>query len=140
MAANGNIAIYDGKATPVLHTFYPVSAVGGKFIYREAVSGVPFLGQATLELDCSRLTPTNGVGVLKTKLTVPVMETIGSVNAAGYTSAPKVAHWLTKEEKWTFHSRSVEAERKDLRVMSQEFSINSAILQDIVQKFLSPVT
>lgn len=138
MAQNGNIVLYDGKATPVAHTFYPVSAKNNIFLYRERVAGVPLAGQASLRIDMSKVDP-NKVSIATASLAIPILELVGSANAAGYTAAPKVAHTVRAEAKFYVHPRALEAEVKDARVMLQELHINSVIWQDCVQNQQAPI-
>lgn len=104
MSAIANIAVYDGAATPVLHTLVPVSVTreGGAILalWREQLASVPIEAQvfATMKLDKLK------GGIVRSEITVnvPVMETVTNQNAAGYTAAPKVA-FVDKDVWIKFH-------------------------------------
>ncbi len=108
MGAIANIAVYDGAATPVLHTLIPVSVTREKglvrALWREAVAGVPVSAQVSAQVTIQQLQ--SGVYKTEARVEVPVMETIGSQNAAGYTAAPKVAYVNTLVTTGFFHERS----------------------------------
>lgn len=94
MSAQANITVYDGASTPAAHTLVPigVSRMGNiiEANWREAVVTLPLMAQVRFSTRSESLKS----GVLKLSATsvVPVMESIGSQNAAGYTAPPKVAH------------------------------------------------
>lgn len=108
MSAIANIVAYDGAATPVLHTFLPVSVVRDKdevvAEWREALATVPVYAQPRITMKLKRMG--SGVYRVSSRTSVPVMETVGSQNAAGYTAAPKVAYENTDENVGYFHERS----------------------------------
>lgn len=114
MASIANIAVYDGAATPVLHTLVPVSVTREKgtvtALWREAIAGVPVNAQVRAQATIQQLS--SGVYKTELKVEVPVMETIGSQNAAGYTAAPKVAYINTMTCVGFFHERSDVAGRR----------------------------
>lgn len=97
MSAQANVAIYDGAAAPVLHTLVPIGvAKVGKLVeasWREAILTLPIYAQIRLTTRFETLK--SGVMRLSAATTVPVMESIGSQNAAGYTAPPKVAYETT---------------------------------------------
>lgn len=108
MSQIANLVAYDGAATPVLHTFLPVSVVREKdevvADWREALSTVPVYAQPRVTMKLKRMG--SGVYRVSSRVSVPVMESIGSGNAAGYTAAPKVAYENTVETIGYFHERS----------------------------------
>lgn len=108
MSQIANIAVYDGAATPVLHTLVPVSVTreNGKVKgeWREAVAGVPVNAQVRASMTIERLS--SGVYKTEIRVAVPVMETVSGQNAAGYTAAPKVAYENTLVTTGFFHERS----------------------------------
>jgi hypothetical protein len=126
MSAIANIAVYDGAATPVLHTLVPVSVTrdrGGILAYwREQLASVPTEAQvwATMKLDTLK------GGVVRAEITVgvPVMETVTNQNAAGYTAAPKVAYM--DKNVWTsfHHPRSTITSRRLCRQLLTNISNN----------------
>lgn len=108
MSQIANIAVYDGAATPVLHTLVPVSVTreSGKVTaeYRENSASVPVNAQVRLTL--SLQLAKSGVYRVEARTVVPVMETVSGQNAAGYTAAPKVAYENTVVTTGYFHERS----------------------------------
>lgn len=124
MSAIANIVAFDGASTPATHTFYPDSVTrdGDDVIavYREQVATVPVYAQAQLTLRKKRMG--SGVYRVSSRLEVPVMESIGAQNSAGYTAAPKVAYINTKEDVGFFHERSSIAERRLCRQLGINIS------------------
>lgn len=114
MAQIANITVYDGAATPVSHTLNAVSVTRDKgrveALWREAIAGVPVYGQPYVRASIERLK--SGVWKTETRVVVPVMESVGSQNAAGYTAAPKVAYENTVVMTGFFHERSDVAGRR----------------------------
>lgn len=126
MSAIANIAVYDGAATPVLHTLVPISVSrqGNAQIslWREQLPSVPNEAQvwATEKLETLK------GGVVRTEFTVgvPVMETVTNANAAGYTAAPKVAYvdknvWVSYQ-----HPRSTITSRRLCKQILSNISNN----------------
>lgn len=129
MASIANIAVFDGAATPVSHTFVPVSVsregVGKvKAEWRETGLAVPTIAQPRLTVTLERLK--SGVYRVTRLLEVPVMESVAGQNAAGYTAAPKVAHVLTDQNIGLFHERSDAAGRRLVRQMGVNLDGNVA--------------
>ena len=126
MSAQANIVAFDGAATPVTHTFVPVSAAkdpkSGELIatWREALATVPAYAQITVETRQKRMA--SGVYRVATVVSVPVMEAVSGQNAAGYTAAPKVAYVNTMQIVGYFHERSTIAERR----LARQLAVNIA--------------
>jgi hypothetical protein len=124
MPANAAIAIQDGAATPVTHTFSPTKIdANGIASFQERVSGVP-IGYPTITW--SVRAPTKGSSSYKItgKLTQPkvidVTDTSGkSVKTVDYVNLATVD--LVVSEK------STKQERKDLRVLMAN-ALNTALL------------
>jgi len=117
MSAIANIVAYGAEATPLPHTFKPISVsrMGEEVLaeYREDITDVPPALQPYVKLR-SRKLPS---GVEQTRITVaiPVQEVITNQNAAGYTAAPKVAHTLSGEVTFHFSPRAIISQRRQLR-------------------------
>ncbi len=120
MAAQANITVYDGAATPVAHTLLPAGVVReGDTItayWRESLASVPVYAQVTCTMKLTRLK--SGVYRVESKVEVPVMESISGQNAAGYTAAPKVAYVNTVVTTGLFHERSDANGRRLARQMA----------------------
>lgn len=139
MSAISNLVAYDGAATPVLHTFVPVSVTRDKdevvAVWREQLLTVPVYAQPMVTMKLKRMN--SGVYRVSSRTEIPVMESIGSQNAAGYTAPPKVAHILTSEALGLFHERSAIGERR----MSRQLAVNIAngVATSVTPSTTSPV-
>lgn len=115
MGQQANITVYDGAATPVLHTLLPVdnkvSPSGDRVAYwRENSPSLPDEAQCAVTLIQRRLK--SGVRETILRVEVPVMEAINGQNASGYTAAPKLAYVDTTEIIQKSHPRSTGASRQ----------------------------
>lgn len=119
MSQIANIAVYDGAATPVLHTLLPVSVTSEKGVveanWRENVTTLPI--EAQMQVSLKKKTLPSGVVVVSTKVVVPVMESVSGVNSSGYTAAPKVAYYDTIETVSYQHPRSTTNSRRLARMV-----------------------
>lgn len=132
MAAQGNITLANGEASPVNVVFYAngVKALkDGSTVAehksREA-SGIGIAGK-TLSLSV-REAPTK-VDVDR-RITTPVLEVI-SGSDGGYTPKPKVAYNLFSREQFSLPARSSLAERKDLLAFCKNVNAD-AVMQNAV--------
>lgn len=133
MSQIGNIVINDGKATPVAHTFNPVQS-SPIAIYREALSTLPLIGNAVIELRPSMQGDLNKVKIV---LAVPVLETQTGANAQGYTAAPKVAYVNKVNMEFFLPSRGTGDQRKDLRVLASNL-LKDAQIVDLIDNINVP--
>lgn len=124
MSSIADITVYDGAATPVVHTLKANSVTKDKGVtealYREDSPGIPVYAQVRAKLRLMRLK----TGIYRSELVVevPVMEAVGAQNAAGYTSAPKVAYTNTVIMIGLFHERSDSVSRR----LARQLAINLA--------------
>ena len=134
MSQIANISIADGKSTPVVHVFGPVTSAP-EAMYREALVGLPLLGQAVVSsaLKSAANAPMQRVRV---KLSLPALETATGQNASGYTAAPKVAYSNDVIVDFLLPSRGTPDQRKDLRVMLSNLMKDPQII-DLIDN-LSP--
>jgi len=120
MSQIANIAVYDGAATPVLHTLVPISVTrdAGKVVaeYREQLTTVPTNGQVRCVLTLQQ--SKNGIYRVDARVVVPVMESVSGNNAAGYTAAPKIAYENTVQMTGFFSLRSDAAGRRLVRQLA----------------------
>lgn len=139
MSAIANIVAFDGAATPVSHTFLPVSVTREKGViradYREGLTGVPTYACPRIYLLWELLK--NGVYRVERRTIVPVMEAVTNQNAAGYTAAPKVAHELTDSHVGFFHQRSDIAGRRLVRQLG--LNISGSISTSVAAVTTGPV-
>ena len=119
MATQANIVAFDGAASPVSHTFVPISntTVNGETVatWRENASGVPLNAQSTVTLRRRRLK--NQVEQVSLSVSVPVMEAVTNQNAAGYTAAPKIAYINTYTMTGYFSDRASIIDRRLARML-----------------------
>lgn len=115
MSAIANIAIQDGQATPVTHTFFPITS-GQESSWRENQSSLPLVGQGTV-LQVLKLDSRNGLNRVRLVLELPALETATGANSAGYTAAPRVAYSNRATIEMVLPSRGTAAQRKDLRIL-----------------------
>lgn len=125
MGQISNIAVYDGAATPVLHTLVPISVEktgkGNRIeaVWREQLSTLPTYAQVSAKMSLSR-NPKSGIWHVDFSVGVPVMESVAGANAAGYTAAPKVAYVDTSGFYGHYHERGNIAGRR----LSKQLLIN----------------
>jgi hypothetical protein len=128
MSNIANIVVFDGASTPVSHTLVPVSVVkeAGSVIaiWREQLASLPTEAQVRLEM--KQRTLKSGVVETRTRVIVPVMESISGQNAAGYTAAPKVAFEDAYEEISYAHPRSTITGRRLAKQILTNLSNNVA--------------
>lgn len=126
MSQIANITVFDGASTPVSHTLTAISVTRdkGKVIaeWRENLVSVPVYAQVRCMMSIEKLK--TGVFKVDTRVVVPVMETVGSQNAAGYTAAPKVAYDNTVLITGFFHERSDATGRRLVRQMAVNIAGN----------------
>lgn len=126
MSQIANITVFDGASTPVSHTLVAISVTRdkGKVIaeWRESIVSLPVYAQVRATMTIEKLK--TGVFKVDTRVVVPVMETVGSQNAAGYTAAPKVAYENTVVITGFFHERSDAAGRRLVRQMAVNIAGN----------------
>lgn len=113
MAAMTNLLVKDDTTTTRVEiTFVPVTDTP-KPLWRAQISGVPFEGQPTLELESTLLK--SGDRRFAMKLDVPVMETLGaSGTSSGYVAPPAVAYHNTFYGSAVVSQRSTTADRANL--------------------------
>lgn len=119
MSQMANIAVYDGAATPVLHTLKPVSVVRENgvttSIWREEVAGLP--DEAQVNAILTERVLRSGVTQREFRVNVPVMESVSGQNAAGYTASPKVAYVDSHVQISYAHPRSTAVGRRLVRML-----------------------
>lgn len=129
MSAISNIAIQDGQATPVTHTFYPIQS-DPSANYRESQSGLALVGQGRVMIAFlnSADAPVQKVRV---QLELPALETVTGSNANGYTAAPKVGYTNKATLDLFLPARGTAAQRKDLRVLLINLLANAQVIDSI---------
>lgn len=124
MSAIANIVAFDGAATPVSHTLVPESVTRNgdevTAVWREQIASLPIYAQPLHTMKRKRMG--SGVYRVSSRTEVPVMESVGAQNSAGYTAPPKVAHVLTTEVVGYYHERSTIEERRLARGLSNNIN------------------
>lgn len=133
MSQIAQIAIQDGKTTPVTHTFNPISSSPSAY-YRESVASLALVGQGTLDL---RMREESSVIRVNCVMSLPALESASGANSAGYTAGPKVAYSHTVKVEFLLPKRGDAAQRKDLRVMLQNLLANTQVI-DLVENLAVP--
>lgn len=129
MSAIANIAIADGQATPVTHTFYPITS-GQDSKFRENQASLPLIGQGMID-QVLKLDTRRGLNRVRIVLELPALETATAANSAGYTAAPKVAYSNRATVELVLPSRGTAAQRKDLRVLLSNLLLNATVIDTI---------
>lgn len=135
MAQIANIAIADGAATPVTHTFIPLASRPDA-LYREAISSLPLVGQGVVTL-VNRSPANASLQRVRVKLELPALETASGNNAEGYTAAPKVAYVNSVVVDLILPNRGTVQQRKDLRVMLSNL-LKDAQVVDLIDNLNNP--
>lgn len=139
MSSIATITAFDGAATPVQHDLLPISVSreAGKVTaeYREDKPSIPVYAQVRVTLTQTK--SKNGVYRQDMRVVVPVMESIGTENSAGYTAAPKVAYENTVILTGYFHERSDSAGRKLARQLA--LNVASSIATSVTPASTGPI-
>lgn len=121
MSALANITVYDGASTPVSHTLVgesierlPDGSIQAK--WKESLTGIPDYAQVRCVMTKRKLP--SGIFRVTARTMVPVMESVGSENSAGYTAAPKVAYVDTVESVGYYHERGTVTGRRLARQLN----------------------
>lgn len=115
MSNIASITVFDGAATPISHVLAAVSVsqdASGLItaLWRENIVTLPTEAQVYCVMKQRKLK--SGVVETRTRVVVPVMESISGQNAAGYTAAPKVAFEDSQEWVSYAHPRSTIVSRR----------------------------
>lgn len=129
MSAIANIAIQDGQATPVTHTFYPVQS-DPVAIYRENQASLPIVGQGLVNVTF-RSKVQDSLQKVRVTLDLPALETATGANSSGYTAAPRVAYTNRAIIDLILPARGTAAQRKDLRVLLSNLLLNAQVIDAI---------
>lgn len=139
MANIANVVAFDGAATPISHTFVPVSVVrdGAKITadWRETGLAVPMMAQPRLTISLEKLKSGNYKAVQRT--VVPVMESVGSQNSTGYTAQPKVAYEDTVEISAFYSPRSVSTGKRLVRQLAA--NVHNGIATSVTPVTTGPI-
>jgi hypothetical protein len=135
MAAQGNLLLADGQASPVTTTFYAngvkANSDGSTIAtYRSREASGIAIGGKTVTVGVRESAQKCDVDK---RITVPVLEVI-SGSDGGYTPKPKVAYNILSREQFVLPARSSLAERKDQLAFSKNLNAD-AVMQNAVWNF-----
>lgn len=135
--AMSNIVINDGVATPVAHTFVPVSNTNGIFTWEE-LNADAAVGNRRITM--SLRGPVNGSPNYKAvvKIWNPKLEVTSPSTSSGYQPAPKVAYSIAGDETRTIPQRSALADRKDSTAFARNLSSNAQYIS-LMNDLTTPV-
>jgi len=130
MAQQASITVFDGATPPVSHVLVPVDNKtlpdGTRLaVWRENIASLPAVAQVRLEQ--RQRTLKSGTVETRTRVIVPVMESISGQNASGYTAAPKVAYEDSHEDVSYAHPRSTSAGRNLAKQILRNLGNNVAV-------------
>lgn len=112
MAALADMSLLDETdPTPISRVFAHIEHGNGVFLWRYD-NGAPIIGQPYIEL--RKIRDDSNSRKVRLKSVGPVMESIGSQNASGYTAAPKVAFLNTISTDFVINKRSSVQQIDDL--------------------------
>ena len=136
MAQIGNVVINDGQATPVAHTFNPVSIdAAGVARWADRVNGIA-VGFPLLSL--SLRNPTSGSRNYKMtlKIAVPTLEVTAPQSGSGFVPAPTKAYDTLATVDIVMPERSTKLERQNALAFLKN-ALANAIVTNAVENFES---
>lgn len=122
MPAIGNIVINDGKATPVAHTFAPVTTDGSAAQLANRAASIP-RGFEKLNVEVRKPQSTTGSYRVQMDMEFPVVATVDGVEQVVRTSKASLVLNISQD--------SSTAERKDIRVLIANALQNTLVAQAI---------
>lgn len=131
MANQANIVINDGAATPVAHTFSPISVnADGVAKYSDKVGGIA-IGYPVVTLQAKEPTKQNRSYRVIGKVALPVLEQVAGSTNTGFTPAPVVAYTMFYNFDFSLPDRSSIQNRKDILAYAKNL-IGHALLSTLV--------
>jgi hypothetical protein len=135
MSAIAPIVINDGQATPVAHTFAPVTIdPNGVAQWADRSSGISV---GFPKLTYSLKNPSQGSSSYKltAKVTLPVLEQTSPSTSSGIQPAPTVAYNLIANIELVLPERSTLADRNNLIAYARNYLANVAVITAGVQNY-----
>lgn len=125
MAAQADIVLNDGQATPVARTFSVRGATFDKALWKNISSGIN-VGMPEITIGVKETSGPQGKVVVDARIKVPAMEVI-SGSDGGYTPSPKEAYSCWGVASFTLPNRSQLADRKDILAFLQNLFANTQL-------------
>jgi len=126
MPAIANIVINDALATPVAHTFAPVSQglMGSSFADR--VGGVA-VGYPAISVVTTPPSKNSRLFKTRIKVTLPVLENVTNSTVSGVAPAPTLSYTMTADMTFFMPERSALQNRKDIIAYAKGALANALI-------------
>lgn len=135
MSAIAPIVINDGKATPVAHTFAPVTINSAGVASWADRSGGISIGFPQLTYSLKNPTTGSRSYKLTAKVVLPVLEQTSPSTATGIQPAPVVGYNLLANIELVLPERSTLADRNDLIAFVRNYLANAAVITAGVQNY-----
>lgn len=136
MAALANVVVNDSAATPVAHTYVPVSSSNDLTVWRENAAAGSLAGQPSVRLTSKMNPQASGMSRMRITVDLPAESALGTSDQ-GYKAIPKVDYICRATVDFILPNRSSAAQRKDLRVRLQNLLAN-ALIVDAVDNVAPP--
>lgn len=119
MPAITTIAIADGKATPITHTFSPQTTTGTKAEWNNRSAVIP-KGYENLQATVVWASQPSSAHRAILKMVLPTVEVVNAVNTVTRISGCELT--------FNFSQNSTAAERKDLRVLARNLLADASVV------------
>lgn len=134
MSAIASMTLADGQATPVNHTFAPVSIDVANVAKWSDRSGGIALGFSTVSFSLRSPSKASRNFRLTAKVVTPVLEVTSPSTATGIQPAPTLAYNLIANVDIVLPERSTVAQRKDLIAYLKNY-LATTVIQNAVENF-----
>lgn len=135
MAAIANVVINDGLATPVAHTFAPVTIDAQGVAKWADRSGGISVGFPTLSYSLKNPTGNSKSYKMTAKVTLPVLEQTSPSTSTGIQPAPVVGYNLIANIEIVLPERSTTQDRKNLLAYVKNFLANASVVTAGVENY-----
>lgn len=135
MAAIANVVINDGLATPVAHTFAPVTIDAQGVAKWADRSGGISVGFPTLSYSLKNPTGNSKSYKMTAKVTLPVLEQTSPSTSTGIQPAPVVGYNLIANVEMVLPERSTTQDRKNLLAYVKNFMANASVVTAGVENY-----
>lgn len=135
MSAIANVVINDGQATPVAHTFAPVTIdAQGVAKWADRSNGIS-VGFPTLSYSLKSPSGNSKSYKLTAKATLPVLDVTSPSTSTGIQPAPTVGYTLIANMEFVLPERSSLQDRKNLLAYARNFLANAAVITAGVENY-----
>ncbi len=135
MSAIANVVINDGQATPVSHTFAPVTIDAQGVAKWADRSGGISVGFPTLSYSLKNPNGNSKSYKLTAKVMLPVLEQTSPSTATGIQPAPTVAYNLLANIEMVLPERSTAQDRKNLLAYVKNYLANATVITAGVENY-----